>query len=127
MQNVSANDIFNFALILSFLYLWVPPVWLLMRFVTPKGLVKRYFKYPHFTSAELVLFSGFPGTLMRTGIFMNLCIMPSRGKKRKMTDIREHVPGWYIIVSKIFMPCALIHGLFAFLLLVGSILYIKFF
>ena len=112
---------------LIFTYLWMPPVWLLMRFITPKELVKRYFKSPHFTSAELVLFSGFPGTLMRTGIFMNLCIMPSRGKKRQMTDLREHVPAWYIYASKIFMVCSITHGVIMLSFIVGFGVYLEFF
>ena len=96
-----------------------------MRFITPRRLVERYFKAPHFTSAELAIFNVFPGTLMRTAIFMNLCIIPHKGKNRKMSDIREYAPQWYVIASKIFVPYVLIHGFLAISLLIGIKIYEK--
>ena len=108
------------AIWLGILLFWLPPAWLLMRILTPKLLVERYFKSPHFTSAELALFSHFPGTLMRTGIFMNLCVWPKKGVKRQMADVIDHVPKWYAIASKLFVFLLIIHGFSFFFLLLLS-------
>jgi len=107
--------------------LWMPPAWLMMRFLTPKKLLDRYFKEPHFTSAEIALFSHFPGTLMRTGIFMNLCVWPNRGERRKITDLTSYADGWYITASKLFVFFTLFHGSLFFILSVISVSYILLF
>jgi len=88
---------------------------------------KKYFKKPHFTSAELALFSHFPGTLIRTGIFMNLCVFPRFGGKRQMLDIRENVPQWYIVSARCFVFLFTINALSLILLFIGLIIFIEFF
>ncbi len=109
---------------LSFTYIiWMPPAWLLMRFITPKALIEQYFKKPHFTSAELALFSHFPGSLMRTMIFAGLCTHPHRGKKRQIIGIRDNVPNWYVIASKCFVFLSLGQGLLAIFLLISLMIY----
>ena len=108
---------------LIFTYIWMPFAWLLMRFLTPKVLVEHYFKQPHFTSAELVLFSHFPGTLMRTGIFMNLCLWPSKGKRRQMSDLTKYAPPWYIFACKCFVYPSLFQGFLIILFTVAYAIY----
>ncbi len=112
------------ALWLGILLVWLPPAWLLMRFITPKSLVERFFKSPHFTTAELALFDHFPGSLMRTGIFMNLCVWPEKGEKRGIIDINTYAPDWYITISKIFVFTLFVHGFCFFSLLLISYGYI---
>ncbi len=125
---ITSGDIFLLMFWLAFTYIiWMPPTWLLMRFITPKTLVDRYFKKPHFTSAELALFSHFPGSLMRAGILMNLCVWPHKGKKRQILEIRNDVPHWYVIASKCFVFFALGQGLLAIFLLIGLIIYTSIF
>ena len=120
-MQITSGDVFIFSIWLAIIYLlWMPATWLLMRFLTPKQLVERYFKKPHFTNAELALFSHFPGTLMRTGIFMNLCVLPKKGKKRKIINIRDNVSNWYVVLSHIFVFFALGQGLLFIVLLFGS-------
>ncbi|NOX27568.1 MAG: hypothetical protein GXP21_05190 [Gammaproteobacteria bacterium] len=77
---------------------------------TSRQLTRRYFKHPHFTPAELCIFRHFPISVLRTFMFMGLCTHPHRGKRRKMTDIRDHVPRWYsrasTIITLSFLVCA---------------------
>jgi len=50
--------------------IWLPITWITLSLLTPKILVETYFKEPHFSKFELGALSVFPGTLMRSGIFM---------------------------------------------------------
>ena len=108
---------------LIFTYIWMPLAWILMRFLTPRVLVEQYFKQPHFTPAELTLFAHFPGTLMRTGIFMNLCVWPSKGKRRQMTELANNVPAWYVVASKCFVYPTLLQGSLIILFNIGYAIY----
>jgi len=127
-MQITSGDVFLTTFWLCIiLILWMPAAWLLMRFLTPKKLIGKYFKKPHFTSAELALFSHFPGTLIRTGIFMNLCVFPRFGGKRQMLDIRENVPQWYIVSARCFVFLFTINALSLILLFIGLIIFIEFF
>lgn len=112
-----------FYLMISFI-LWIIPAWVILRILTPRKLIQRYFRYPHFTPAELALMDHFPGSLSRTMIFNVLCVNPQWGRKRSMLDIREHSPGWFVTCSKIFVPAAVLHGAFTILLMVVMGVYI---
>jgi hypothetical protein len=74
-----------------------------MRFITPKALVERFFKEPHFLSWELIMMDQFPGSLSRTVIFMTVCAWPKKGKKRQLTDCVKYAPKWYVTASKLFI------------------------
>ncbi len=75
---------------------WVPVTWLLLSVFTPKKLLNKYFKEPHFTQTETILMAQFPGSLMRTAIFAWLLIFPKLGrKKRKIKDVKDYMPRWY--------------------------------
>ena len=116
-----ASDIFNLGLILLFLFL--PPALgglLIMRFITPRHLVERYFKEPHFTRGELVMFRHFPGSIVRTLLFMYACwVSKKRCERRQLTDFAEVAPRWYVITSTVFTFWLLIHGFVAIFLLFG--------
>ncbi len=123
-----SEKIFNVSIFLAIAYLmWMPITWLLIRFITPKNLIQRYFKEPHFTRAELTLFDHFPGSLIRTGILMTLCVWPQKGKKRQATDIRDHAAGWFIMISKVFTFFSIGHALLFVFLLFSSGIYILYF
>ncbi|MGH1440262.1 MAG: hypothetical protein ACRBBR_09150 [Cellvibrionaceae bacterium] len=49
--------------------LWIPLSWILLSIFTPKALLDKYFKEPHFTLTETIMMAQFPGFLIRTGIF----------------------------------------------------------
>jgi len=53
--------------------IWLPVAIIAMQLLTPKILVERYFKAPHFSKAELGALSVFPGTVLRTSIFVGSC------------------------------------------------------
>lgn len=83
--------------------IWMPTTWLLLSIFTPKKLLDRYFKEPHFTLAETVLMAQFPGFLIRTGIFAWLSLIPALDRKRGIKNIETYIPRWYSISLKVFM------------------------
>ena len=82
------------------------PIWWGMANFTPKVLLSRYFKEPYFAPGELIVMSRSPGNLMRSSIFLWGIILPSRIKRRGITDIREYAPLWFTVMS--FMLAAIV-------------------
>jgi len=82
--------------------LWMPISWLLLSIFTPKVLLEKYFKEPHFTLTETVMMKSFPGFLLRTGIFGWLLLFPSLDKKRNIRDISDYMPKWYAVSLNVF-------------------------
>ena len=80
----------------------VPISWFIISYTIPKKLLERYFKAPHFGPSELVLMAQFPGSLLRGSIFNASCIIPSKGQRRKMTDVPDHAPKWFIIGAHVY-------------------------
>ena len=102
--------------------LWMPATWLLLSIFTPKTLLNRYFKEPHFTLTETVMMKMYPGFLIRTGIFGWLLVLPSVDRKRNIKNIRQYMPLWYAIGLRILIFGAVFTlvgmlGLMAFLML----------
>jgi hypothetical protein len=58
---------------------------LVMHFLMPKRVLKKYFKPPFFRELECKLFTGIPYSPMRTVMFMTVLAFPGKGKKRKLT------------------------------------------
>jgi hypothetical protein len=85
----------------------VAPVWLLLSIFTPKALLDRYFKEPHFSLTETIMLRGFPGFWIRTSIFAWTILFPAKSQGRQMKNIREIAPLWY----KLSVCCALFSGL----------------
>ena len=81
----------------------MPLTWLLLSIFTPKSLLDKYFKEPHFTLTETYMMRGWPGFLMRTAIFGWSLILPSLGKKRQIKETWKYMPRWYAIALKIFI------------------------
>lgn len=104
---------------------WVPLGCLAMRFVTPRQVVKRYFREPHFSKAELVLLSHFPGSLLRTAIFMGATFQQRYRRGRQLEGYLDVVPAWYAVTSKCFVIGAIIHGAVMVLLLLGLLLWVN--
>lgn len=98
--------------------LWMPTTWLLLSIFTPKTLLDKYFKEPHFSLTETILMAQFPGFLIRTGIFSWLALIPSLDKKRKIKNIEHYMPRWYSFALKGFMLGVII-TMFLFLSLMG--------
>ncbi len=90
-----------FWLMLAFL-LWMPLSWLLLSIFTPKKLLDKYFKEPHFTITETIIMKEFPGFLLRTGIFGWLLLFPRLDKKRNIKNIHKYIPQWYRIALNTF-------------------------
>ena len=93
-------NVFFYLMMINFLL--IPISWLIISYIIPKNLLERYFKTPHFGPGELVLMAQFPGSLLRGTIFVASCIMPSKGQRRKMTDVPDHAPKWFIIGAHLF-------------------------
>ena len=98
--------------------LWIPITWYLLSAFTPKKLLERYFKEPHFTLAETILMAQFPGFLMRTSIFGWVILLPSLDKTRNIRGIIHDMPLWYRIALNIFIIGTML-TLFLVLLLMG--------
>lgn len=127
MQLTSENlSLIMFSLML-FQLITIPIGWGAMHLLTPKTLLERYFKEPHFNQGELFAFQVFPTMLLRTGIFIWACIMPQRTKGRYMTDIREYAPSWYLRCAKIFAISTLSITIIWAALLCGLWIEIEFF
>ncbi len=104
--------------------LWMPLTWLLLSIFTPKTLLEKYFKEPHFSLTETIMMAQFPGFLIRTGIFAWLSLRPSLDKKRGIKNIDNYIPLWYAVSLKIFMLGVLL-TLFLFVFLMGFLLIFK--
>ena len=87
---------------------WIPIAWLVLSFLTPKKLLEKYFKEPHFTLTETVLMAQFPGFLLRTGIFGWLLLFPALDKKRNIKNVGDEIPRWYSVSLKVFMVGAIV-------------------
>jgi len=98
--------------------LWIPITWYLLSAFTPKKLLERYFKEPHFTLAETILMAQFPGFLMRTSIFGWVILLPSLDKTRNIRGMIHDMPLWYRIALNIFIIGTML-TLFLVLLLMG--------
>ena len=85
--------------------LWLP-VLLLITLLTPRHLLKKYFKQPHFNAGELIVFGSFPGFFMRTALFCRLYLTPKAVEGRNLDGFVEDSPKWYkvsVIVISIGM------------------------
>ena len=115
-----------FTAILMFLgftgVIWLPTAWITMMLLTPKALVKKYFKEPHFSRAELGFLSVFPGTLGRAGIFMGATFQERYRVNRKLEGYLDLVPLWYVRASKVFAFCSLTLLLLIVSLIIGILL-----
>lgn len=96
-----------FAIVLA--SFWVPCAWLVMRFLTPRELVDRYFREPHFNRGELFIMAHFPGSLLRTSIFMAACFQERYRRGRQFGDYLSLVPSWYSVASKILCIFLFVH------------------
>ena len=83
--------------------LWIPITWLLLSIFTPKSLLEKFFKEPHFTLTETFMMRGYPGFLIRTSIFGWLLLIPSVDKKRNIKEIRRYMPLWYAVALRFFI------------------------
>jgi hypothetical protein len=88
---------------LAFSVFLLIPYILIMHFLTPKTIVHKYFKPPHFREFECALFTGIPYAPMRTVMFIGVTAYPRLGRKRKLTQVYKLAPRWYQIASKIFI------------------------
>lgn len=84
-------------------FLWIPITWLSLSILTPKPLLDRYFKEPHFTLTETYMLKEFPGFLMRTAIWGWALVWPSRDRARKIKNVRDYMPLWYAIGLRIYI------------------------
>ena len=90
--------------------LWIPLTWLLLSVFTPKSLLDRYFKQPHFTLTETYMMREFPGFLIRTSIWGWLLLIPSVDRKRGIKNIRSYMPFWYALGLRVLVVGAMLTG-----------------
>lgn len=76
---------------------------LVMHLLMPKKVMQVYFREPHFSPTEQVMFSAFPFVFMRVTGMIWLIALPRFGRKRQMMDIQTHCPGWYVRLSQFFI------------------------
>lgn len=122
-MQITPELVFLVMMILIISYVWMPPAWLLMRVITPKNLVEKYFKPPHFNGGELIMMRHFPGSLFRTMILMGASVWPKLAKKRELMSLEHDAPEWYKRCSKVFIIATFVHGFSFILLLIGLLLY----
>jgi hypothetical protein len=110
-----------FAGLLSLIVLIIP-LTTLLRILTPKSFLERYFCAPYFGEFEIKFYTGIPYYIMRTWMFNWAVVFPSRVKKRGIENIREGCPNWFVWVNRIFMGWMFVHGGGMMLLLIGLLL-----
>jgi hypothetical protein len=95
---------------------------LIMHFLMPRAVTDRYWKEPYFRPFELVFFIGLLAP-MRSWMFMGIIAFPRLGKKRKVTEAHQLVPGWYRIASivMVWWIVAAMTGIFG--ILIGFFVY----
>ena len=79
----------------------LPLGWLLLSIFTPKTLLDRYFKEPHFTLAETYMLREFPGFLLRTSIWGWALVLPFLDRKRNIKNVRAYMPLWYATALRV--------------------------
>ena len=108
-MQISGQELFVVTFVIIAAFLVFLPILLLMRYLTPKVIVNNYFKEPHFSKAELSLLSHFPGSLVRTIIFMTSCIREKYREGRKLKGFLDQAPGWYQQTSKFLIVIMMAH------------------
>ena len=84
--------------------IWIPLVWGALTFLTPKSLLDRYFKTPHFNSFELAFFRNYPGSFLRTAMFSWILFFPKPAQRgRKIFDAHLYMPTWYQISLRVML------------------------
>lgn len=124
---LSSENIFLVFMVLVLTYFIWLPIWWLLDIFTPKTMLDRYFREPHFNRGELIAFNLFPASLMRVVIFGWTLWFPSLSKKRQLNNLAEGAPKWYATSVKVFIAGSMIHGFFMIITLVGLLIYIEFF
>ena len=83
------------------------PPWLvvlmILTWICPKSLNKRYFKSPYFSVGEQAFYANFPLTHFKMLIYVYALAGPKRYHKRQMTEIRNYVPKWYFFATMIWL------------------------
>lgn len=104
---------FGYILFVLFLALtlWLP-ILLVITLATPRQLLDKYFKPPHFNGGELIVFGSFPGFLMRTSLFCRLYLTPKAVKGRNLEGFVEDSPKWYRLSVLVIVLGAIAHTLF---------------
>lgn len=118
-------------LFLVMAFFWTPLAWLAMYYATPKTLIDRYLREPHFTAAEIIGRSIISPMLpFPTTMFMVACTLPRRWlasrwlQRRQMTDLRDHAPRWFVWCSRIVWTGAVVHGVSWISLFIGLLIYV---
>lgn len=101
-------------------FLWIPLL-ATVTLLTPRKLLDKYFKEPHFNKGELITFNSFPTTLMRTSVFCRLYLTPSAEKGRNLYGFVDDSPRWYRISVLVVYLGAITHLILIFVL--GGIAY----
>lgn len=109
---------FGLSLLVAF-----PVASLVMNWLLPGNVFKKYFVEPHFRFTEIVIFSGFPLCIYRAMMFSLVICHPRFGVKRQLTSMHMDVPSWYKSISKIYLY--LFSGAFLIWIIAFLIMYIS--
>ena len=104
--------------------IWLPVAIIAMQLLTPKILVERYFKEPHFSTFELGALSVFPGTVLRTSIFVGSCFQERYRRNRKLDGFLDLAPTWYVRTAKVYAFCVITMMVSLILTIAGPLLYL---
>lgn len=91
-------------LIYSILVLVVvfPASLLCLTCITPKAVIDRYVRPPHFSEFESVAYRYFPSSLIRTNLFSLAIAVPFARRIRKFGDIHKQVPLWFNLACRFY-------------------------
>jgi hypothetical protein len=125
-MQLNSNLLFWVPFLLTIGFLWIPVAWTFMGIALPRSVLDRYFREPHFNKGELIVFGSWPGTALRTTVFMAACYQSRYRVGRKLDSYLEWVPDWYVRASKALSVALLIHFGLVMLLWLGVGLYMAF-
>ncbi|MCP3669451.1 MAG: hypothetical protein GY814_03240 [Gammaproteobacteria bacterium] len=120
IQQIFGEYIFS---LMIAIFIFLPIVFaaiLVMHFLMPREVLKRYFKPPYFREFECLFFSGVPYAPIRTVMFMRTIANPQSGLKRGITRADRLVPTWYRICSKIVIIAIYVGAAASLFFLIGG-------
>jgi hypothetical protein len=93
---------------------------LVMHFLLPKEILKKYFKPPYFREFECQFFSGIPYAPIRTVMFMRVIGFPNSGNVRGLTEVFLMAPHWFRLTSRFVILGLYLTGIFTVIFLIGT-------
>lgn len=117
---ITVDMVMDFFLTYGFVYaVYATPLLIvgtvMMSFLVPKHIVKKYFRAPHFHDGDDELFKHFPFRYHLTLAIAQLTAVEFFANRRKAFDLRKDSPLYWVILSKFYFWFIVVLPILAFL------------